>query len=156
MKKNNEDASQIELAQGMTWVPQDDPPIFLPDTSASGGYRYLTSLAEHLGKHVDMWAVAVITYDENSPLVSTLAAHVPEVSPVSPDVAFEFLDGLRSTPISDRGSYVIFFDAGAGKALSEVSEEASKMGTYLRLGRSLGMHFVFVGYPNRYSLDLRY
>lgn len=156
MKKNTEDASRIELAPGMSWVPQDDPPIFLPNMSASGGDSYLVALAEHLGKHVDRWSVAVVTDDENSPLVSTLAAHVPEVGSVPSDEALDFLEGLRSVPISDRGRYVIFLDERAGKALSEGSEEASRMDTYLRLGRSLGVHFVFVGYPNSYSLDLRY
>lgn len=67
MKKNNEDASQIELARGMTWVPQDDPPIFLPSMSASGGDHYLVALAGHLGKHADRWTVAVVTDDESSP-----------------------------------------------------------------------------------------
>lgn len=158
MKKIIDDSSQINLGFGMTWVPQNDPPILLSSMGTDSQNLHLVALAKHLGKHAEKWKVAVVTSSDMSALVSTLAAHVPEVSTTPPDAAFDFLDGLVSTPVGARGPYVVLLDEGAGKALSEGAEESQRLDAHLRMGRSHGIHFVFVGYPHALARvpDLRY
>lgn len=156
MANSIDESLQINLGPGMTWVPPNDPPILLPGIGTDSENPHLVALAEHVSKHADRWKVAVVTSDETSPLVSTLAAYVPEVSTVPLEVGFEFLDGLATTPLGTRGPYVVFLDEGAGKALSEGEEESQRVEAHLRMGRSLGIHFIFVGYPHRLLLDFRY
>lgn len=156
MANSIDESLQINLGPGMTWVPPNDPPILLPGNGTDSENPHLVALAEHFGKHADKWEVAVITSDETGTLVSTLATYVPEVSTVPLEAGFEFLDGLTTTPLGARSPYAVFLDEGAGKALSEGEEGSQRMETHLRMGRSLGIHFIFVGYPHRLLLDFRY